>query len=48
MVRIGDVKRRPGPVTRAIQQAFFAATCGRDPRHLDWLAPVRESAAVAA
>ena len=35
---IGD--GRPGPVTRAIQQAFFDAVSGRDARHRDWLTPV--------
>ncbi len=30
----------PGPVTRELQQAFFAAVSGRDPRHRDWLTPV--------
>jgi branched-chain amino acid aminotransferase len=35
---IGD--GRPGPVTRAIQGAFFAAVAGRDARHRDWLTPV--------
>jgi branched-chain amino acid aminotransferase len=28
---------RRGPVTEKIQQAFFAATSGRDPRYQDWL-----------
>jgi branched-chain amino acid aminotransferase len=35
---IGD--GRPGPVTRAIQRAFFDAVSGRDARHRDWLTPV--------
>jgi branched-chain amino acid aminotransferase len=30
----------PGPVTRALQRAYFAAVSGRDPRHRDWLTPV--------
>ena len=30
----------PGPVTDEIQQVFFAATQGRDPRYTDWLYPV--------
>jgi branched-chain amino acid aminotransferase len=32
----------PGPVTRAIQRAFFDAVSGRDARHRDWLTPVAE------
>ena len=35
---IGD--GRPGPVTRAIQRAFFDVVSGRDARHRDWLTPV--------
>jgi len=35
---IGD--GRPGPVTRAIQRAYFDAVSGRDARHRDWLTPV--------
>src|SRR5262245_59444997 len=35
---IGD--GRPGPVTRALQQAFFDVVSGRDARHRDWLTPV--------
>jgi branched-chain amino acid aminotransferase len=35
---IGAGKR--GPVTERIQQAFNAATSGRDRRHADWLHPV--------
>jgi len=35
---IGD--GAPGPVTRALQRAFFDAVAGRDPRHRDWLTPV--------
>jgi branched-chain amino acid aminotransferase len=31
----------PGPITRAIQERFFAATEGRDPRSSQWLDPVR-------
>jgi branched-chain amino acid aminotransferase len=31
---------RPGPVTRAIQRAFFDVVSGRDARHRDWLTPV--------
>jgi branched-chain amino acid aminotransferase len=34
---IGD--GRPGPVTRALQQAFFDVVSGRDARHRDWLTP---------
>jgi branched-chain amino acid aminotransferase len=30
----------PGPVTRRLQERFFAAVSGKDPAHLDWLAPV--------
>ena len=36
--RIGD--GRPGPVTRRLQQRFFACVRGQDPRHADWLTPV--------
>jgi branched-chain amino acid aminotransferase len=39
---IGD--GRPGPVTRAIQRAFFDAVTGRDVRHRDWLTPVAAGA----
>ena len=35
---IGD--GRPGPVTRALQRAFFDAVAGRDARHRDWLTPI--------
>ena len=35
---IGD--GRPGPVTRALQRAFFDVVSGRDARHRDWLTPV--------
>ncbi len=38
---IGSVDRRvigkPGPVTKAIQDAFFKAMRGEDPAHKDWL-----------
>lgn len=27
----------PGPITRRMQERFFAATLGRDPKHTDWL-----------
>jgi len=30
-------KSTPGPVTEEIQEVFFAATAGRDPRYADWL-----------
>jgi branched-chain amino acid aminotransferase len=30
----------PGPVTRRLQEHFFAAVTGKDPAHLDWLTPV--------
>jgi branched-chain amino acid aminotransferase len=33
--RIGD--GRPGPVTRALQQRFFACVRGEDASHADWL-----------
>jgi len=36
--RIGD--GRPGPVTRAMQEAYFALIRGGDPTHEDWLAYV--------
>ena len=36
--RIGDGGR--GPVTAAIQQAFFDAVCGKHPRSKEWLTPV--------
>jgi len=35
---IGGGKR--GPVTEALQSAYFDAVHGRDPRHADWLTPV--------
>ncbi|MET0679951.1 MAG: branched-chain amino acid transaminase [Burkholderiales bacterium] len=35
---IGD--GRPGPVTRALQRAFFDVVSGCDARHRDWLTPV--------
>ena len=35
---------RPGPVTRAIQRAFFDVVSGRDARHRDWLTPVAAGA----
>ncbi|MGC9323527.1 MAG: branched-chain amino acid transaminase [Desulfomonilia bacterium] len=28
---------KPGPVTKAVQDAFFAVVKGKDPRHTDWL-----------
>ncbi len=31
---------RPGPVTKAIQKAYFAAVHGEDPNHLDWITVV--------
>jgi branched-chain amino acid aminotransferase len=31
----------PGPITRALQERFFAATLGRDPRSAEWLDRVR-------
>jgi branched-chain amino acid aminotransferase len=34
--RIGTGK--PGPVTQAMQEAYFALLRGRDARHDDWLA----------
>jgi len=27
----------PGPITRRLQERFFAATLGRDPKSADWL-----------
>ena len=33
--RIGN--GRPGPLTRQLQQAFFACVRGEDARHADWL-----------
>ena len=27
----------PGPITQRLQERFFAATLGRDPRSADWL-----------
>jgi branched-chain amino acid aminotransferase len=32
---------KPGPITLELQKAYFAATQGRDPKHQDWLTPVR-------
>ena len=31
-----------GPVTAALQHAYFAAARGQDPRHMDWITPVYE------
>lgn len=36
--RIGD--GRPGPLTRMLQEKFFACVQGKDPAHADWLTPV--------
>lgn len=36
--RIGD--GQPGPITRQLQQAYFAAVRGEDPQYGDWLTPV--------
>jgi branched-chain amino acid aminotransferase len=36
--RIGSGE--PGPVTRRLQDRFFAAVSGADPTHTDWLTPV--------
>ena len=36
--RIGD--GNPGPITKAVQEAYQRVTRGEDPAHLDWLAPV--------
>jgi branched-chain amino acid aminotransferase len=36
-----------GPITHAIQQAFFNATSGKDPRYQHWLQNVRQPAAAA-
>jgi branched-chain amino acid aminotransferase len=47
---IGSVDRIPvgsgsrGPVTKALQDAFFATVHGQNPRHRDWLSPVRSAA----
>ena len=30
---------QPGPITRRLQQAYFAAVRGEDERHDDWLTP---------
>jgi branched-chain amino acid aminotransferase len=38
---------RRGPVTRRIQEAFVAATSGREPRYRHWLHPVAEVDCVA-
>ena len=35
---------RPGPMTRAVQRAFFDVVSGRDARHRDWLTPVAAAA----
>jgi branched-chain amino acid aminotransferase len=37
----------PGPITRTLQQRFFAATSGRDPRSGEWLDRVRPRARAA-
>jgi len=31
---------RPGPITQRLQEAFFDAVSGRDPRHSAWLTPI--------
>jgi len=31
-----------GPVTKELQEAFFAATKGEDPRYIDWLTFVQD------
>jgi branched-chain amino acid aminotransferase len=36
--RIGSGE--PGPITRRLQDRFFAAVAGNDPAHADWLTPV--------
>ena len=36
--RIGD--GRPGPLTRMLQEKFFACVRGADPARLGWLTPV--------
>lgn len=43
---IGEGAR--GPVTRRIQDAFFAAIRGHDPRYEDWLTPVNDRREVSA
>ena len=43
---IGD--GRPGPVTRALQRAFFDVVAGRDARHRAWLTPVAQAVREAA
>jgi branched-chain amino acid aminotransferase len=42
---IGTQER--GPITHAIQQTFFNATSGKDPRYRHWLQGVRQPAAAA-
>ncbi|MBL8699619.1 MAG: aminotransferase class IV, partial [Alphaproteobacteria bacterium] len=37
-IDVGD--GRPGPVTRAVQKAYFDAVHGRTNKHADWLTPV--------
>ena len=37
---IGEGHR--GPVTKELQEAFFAATKGEDPRYIDWLTFVED------
>ncbi len=32
---------QPGPITRRLQQKFFDVVHGRDPRHREWLTPLR-------
>jgi branched-chain amino acid aminotransferase len=36
--RIGSGE--PGPVTRRLQDRFFAVVSGKDPAHADWFTPV--------
>ena len=31
---------KPGPITQGLQEVFFAAVKGREPRYSEWLAPV--------
>ncbi len=35
----------PGPVTKAMQEAYFATVRGRNPKHAGWLTPVRAAGA---
>ena len=45
-VPVGD--GRPGPVSKRLQERYFAAITGRVPEYRDWLMPVYSREAVGA